>query len=460
MASAVRSSIGERGPQAIGDALPIRRDGRTAIDGSLRIGRGLPHARGDSFRKRKRARTSIRDSIAFFGEAREAMGDSDRTAGHPAEVLGDVDVIDRSLPRALGDANRISADLPETRRDSARISRDLPREQKDHEATQLALRQAETLVTRRTARPRNHRRRKRHIMENVITTLSKPAALHDATNEPATRQAAERLAAEMATVAESDMERVSFDVAAGVTRMLGFWEVFSTYLPTIAKLEGIDIERVGKLREYALNLLFWQGSATYAAAPRDGLPEIIERGIALRDTTLSDLQSLANHGIIDPVLLENFRGTKEHRKLGQDLIGLSNLVHEHWPVIEGKSPITLTAMDEVARHGEVIMQIVGERERAPMTIAEKVLQRDKAYTLFVRAYDEARRAILYLRWKEEDADMILPSLHKGRRGKRKVESEDGGVVDGSASSGAASVLGGGQASSLLVDGDEDDDVEA
>jgi hypothetical protein len=50
--------------------------------------------------------------------------------------------------------------------------------------------------------------------------------------------------------------------------------------------------------------------------------------------------------------------------------------------------------------------------------------RARAYTLFTRAYDDARRAIIFLRWHEGDADSIAPALHPGRSASKKKPSDE------------------------------------
>ena len=51
--------------------------------------------------------------------------------------------------------------------------------------------------------------------------------------------------------------------------------------------------------------------------------------------------------------------------------------------------------------------------------------RQRLFTLFVNAYDQARRAVGYLRWNEGDADQIAPSLYAGRsNGRRKADQPD------------------------------------
>jgi hypothetical protein len=47
----------------------------------------------------------------------------------------------------------------------------------------------------------------------------------------------------------------------------------------------------------------------------------------------------------------------------------------------------------------------------------------RAYTTLLMAYDDARRAIQYLRSAMDDADDIAPGLHPGRPGRRSSVPE-------------------------------------
>jgi hypothetical protein len=60
------------------------------------------------------------------------------------------------------------------------------------------------------------------------------------------------------------------------------------------------------------------------------------------------------------------------------------------------------------------LRAIGEKEQAPAVVADASARRARAFTLFVRAYDQVRRAVTYLRWEDDDADLIAPSLYRGR----------------------------------------------
>jgi hypothetical protein len=286
--------------------------------------------------------------------------------------------------------------------------------------------------------------------QNSILVPVSPA-LHDASAEPATRAAADRIAPEMAALADHEVDTVNVDIAAAVARVFSVWSTVQGYIPAIDRLDGVDASRVAKLQDYARNLIFWQGSATYAPAV-EGLTLLAEKGMTLRDRTIGDLAQLASHGVMEGASLANFRGTKSHRKLGQDLIALANLVHERWDVIRGRSMITLESADEAMRLGEDILKAVGDRELTPASVAQAIVQRDKAYTLFARAYDEARRALLFLRWHEGDADSILPSMYGSRRSAKKRDAEPAPAVTPASAASVTSAPA--KVSSLLVAEDE------
>src|SRR5512132_3793744 len=57
--------------------------------------------------------------------------------------------------------------------------------------------------------------------------------------------------------------------------------------------------------------------------------------------------------------------------------------------------------------------------------AEAAFRKARAFTLFVTADDQGRRAVTYLRWNEGDADSLAPSLYKGRGGSRGASTAKG-----------------------------------
>ena len=70
-----------------------------------------------------------------------------------------------------------------------------------------------------------------------------------------------------------------------------------------------------------------------------------------------------------------------------------------------------------------LLVAVGERAVSDEVMSTTVRARQAAFTIFVRAYDEVRRGIVYLRWNMGDADEIAPSLYANRVKRRKGEDK-------------------------------------
>jgi hypothetical protein len=100
------------------------------------------------------------------------------------------------------------------------------------------------------------------------------------------------------------------------------------------------------------------------------------------------------------------------------------LLEQHGSLVENKTPVTLAALNDAGNRAVELLAAVGLREQGPISTGEAARLRQKAYRLFVRAYDDVRRAVVYLRSPQGDADEIAPSLYAGRGGSRRRPSED------------------------------------
>lgn len=289
----------------------------------------------------------------------------------------------------------------------------------------------------------------------VISTIT----AHDASAEAEPRLAADRIAAELAAIPEADIVQVNVDVDAAVTHVLGHWKSLEPHLPLFARLPEFDAALVGRLRDYARALHYWHSLAQYASAPPAGLAAMIDQGIATRDRVLSMLNALAKFGVIAPGALSSFGGTSAHRKVARDLTALSGFVHQNWSTLEGKSLLTLEEMHDAERLGYAILEAIGDRDSSPAATARATRERDKTFTLFVRAHDQARRALVFLRWDEDDADTIMPSMYHGRRPGKKAEGASELAPKANAEAAPKTMPIGPMQSSLLVaDGEDDDDA--
>ena len=120
---------------------------------------------------------------------------------------------------------------------------------------------------------------------------------------------------------------------------------------------------------------------------------------------------LAAFKVIDGSRLKDVKKLPGYRPLAVDVAGMVELIREQWDVVQGKCPLTFADLDTFAAKALDLLVGVGIKDQGPVTTGEAALNRQRAFTLFHLAYDEARRAVLYLEgpvgvsWESVRAEM-------------------------------------------------------
>ncbi|MCS6900601.1 MAG: hypothetical protein NZX77_12650, partial [Polyangiaceae bacterium] len=151
----------------------------------------------------------------------------------------------------------------------------------------------------------------------------------------------------------------------------------------------------------------------------DKFNEMIEEGRHLRKVMLSAAEPLVLKGLIDEAKVKAIRSGQGYEDMAADLVELAALYTEAWPRVKNKSPIEQEEVERARVLGQEISEllILRRSDSAKLSLEECLDQRNRAYSLLLRAYDETARAVNYLRWHEKDADSFAPALVKARRGR-------------------------------------------
>jgi hypothetical protein len=151
--------------------------------------------------------------------------------------------------------------------------------------------------------------------------------------------------------------------------------------------------------------------------------ELHEEGIKLRGILHGDMSTLMARGFINPTAINKYTGLSGYKNVASDLQIQGQVFKDHWVKIEGKCATTITEVKNGLKLAARLLRLAGQKEQRPIIVAEAADMRKRAFTLFCRAYVDARRVIRFLRWYEGDADTIAPSLYAGRGGsKKKLDS--------------------------------------
>jgi hypothetical protein len=231
------------------------------------------------------------------------------------------------------------------------------------------------------------------------------------------------LLAEIEAVPESALIPIKVDVLMAVTNALGSLpEVFALRPEFEAAFKDFDFARFDRLEEYVLAAHHAHALWRIASAPKADLAVLAAELNEGRDRLLASAQALVLSGLIAGERLKDVKKLSGYRPLAGDMAALAGMFREHWGVVQNKTPLSLADLDRYAEKAADLLAAVGVRDQGQVTVGDAALNRQRAFALFARVYDSARRAVLYLRPDEGDA--IAPSLYAGRGGRPPREIDE------------------------------------
>jgi hypothetical protein len=255
-----------------------------------------------------------------------------------------------------------------------------------------------------------------------LSLTAAPAALAPKDGSLCSKQAYLALSEERAALRESELLVLNLDVVRVVTTLLGVLPRLEALAPRLAQcLPELDQVQFGKLRLYTYGLLQAEALRRAAFNPGRELPALTREAVALRRDLLVHVRPLVLHGLIDASRLANLRQTTRYEVLVFDLHVLALVLREAWPRLAGKTALT---PEMIARADELAVQIGATCRTRPEPGPEEhaVDQVRRSFTLLMRAYDEARHGVLYLRRREGDAERFAPSLYRRHKKRAKNRS--------------------------------------
>jgi hypothetical protein len=241
--------------------------------------------------------------------------------------------------------------------------------------------------------------------------------------DSSTRAAFEAVLPEIAALPKARVTCINIDPWKAAKTVIALLPQLRLLRTHIAKeLPGFDLDRFDKLDQYALAFVHAHRLYEEAGAGTSPLPRRASELATIRDQLLLAAKLLVDHGLLAASRIQSCKKSIGYRALLQDVAHLVGVYRKSWAAIENKTPITAAKLDDAAQRAAEISRLLGARDRHSDDRAAAARSRDRAFTLFVRAYDDARHAVEYLRREQGDAGVIAPSLYKGRGGRRRGAS--------------------------------------
>ncbi len=238
------------------------------------------------------------------------------------------------------------------------------------------------------------------------------------------REAFESVRDELAALPAADLLPLNLDIPSAVVTALGCGPELKDHRARIVEeLPRFDVRQFDKLETYALAAGQAHTQHLIASSPAEPIADLVAELTKTREVLVSDVSALAKRNLLDGTRLAELRGPNGHKNVAFDVLLLASLLRDNWSTIGGRTGVQVSELDRAEQAADRLASAVGFREQGPGVASASAETRQRAFTLFVQAYDQVRRAVSYLRWDHGDADRIVPSLYAGRGGRRRGEPE-------------------------------------
>lgn len=242
----------------------------------------------------------------------------------------------------------------------------------------------------------------------------------------------DELLPQLLAVPEARLLPVSTDVMSAITvvadALPGLCELCSEVeMPPAQRLREepeLVVEELEQLEQYTLALghahLLYCGSFSPALDVTLLAAELSK----LRDAMLAHAEALASEGLLDGSRLQRIALRSSlhsaHRAVAGDVIALCAAFKDHWQQIEDRTPYTLEEQHRLVLLALDLMVALGAPEPSAGGAGESAAIRQRAFTLFARAYERVRAAVQLLRASAGDADIYAPPLPGERSGRQPL----------------------------------------
>lgn len=230
------------------------------------------------------------------------------------------------------------------------------------------------------------------------------------------------LLAELEAIPQQQIEPIRLDIMDATGKGQAVSEKVKLFRDRIAEELGegfaIHVDRLPKAAlacsaTHALHLTKVQGA---------NAEKLIVDMLQTRRVLSAEAQILVAKKKLSATTLAELVGGNGYKAACLDVLQLVAALRANWAAIESATPVTRAELEAAESLAHKVSAMLSDSELSTAS-PETADLRQRAYTFFIRTYDEVRRAMTFMRWEENDVDDFAPSLFAGRTRKRDDEEE-------------------------------------
>lgn len=240
---------------------------------------------------------------------------------------------------------------------------------------------------------------------------------------PRFRDAYQTLLDEMHAIPSTELLPIDLDIPTAVTTVLAALPRIRAFRPQIVAMTlRYDVHRFDKLEAYTLAVGYANSLHLAASQSPVAIDDLAAEAESLRELLIAEATTLSQRRLLDGKRLRELAGARAIGDLAGDLFTLAAMMRKVWPAIVGKTSLRIAEVDLAETLADKLLTAISQREQGPRVAGGTGETRQRAFTLFVNAYEDTRRVVHFLRWNYGDAESIAPSLYSNSPQKRKDDA--------------------------------------
>jgi hypothetical protein len=263
-----------------------------------------------------------------------------------------------------------------------------------------------------------------HSFADLALPEPTPALAPDEVGAPMFMRALLSVMDELDAIDPRRLVPVNVDVTAATTLVIGAARELRGLRPEMVEWFGEDMAAAVDRLELLSRALSQAHARHSMADTGESLEPLVAAVTEVRAGLLAEVASLGARKRLAPGSLGPMR-RRGFRNLGFDVLQLVTFFNHEWSAIQDATGYTREDLDHAEGLANQLITAIGIREQAPRSPTAVVRQR--AFTLLSETYDDVRRMVGFLRWKQGDADRFAPSWHRGPKPQRTRRGGDAGA---------------------------------
>jgi len=233
---------------------------------------------------------------------------------------------------------------------------------------------------------------------------------------------------EMQRLLSTQIQAVNLDVMEAVRSVRGRSDRLSSLRAAAeGAFKDFKLPLWDKLETYTFALIHAHESYLVAVRSCAVPADLVNEAQQKFELLYAVAQTLVSRHLLESAILKSVKGHRGRLRYAYGSLQLVQRLREVWPMLGNKTGLTEDELTQAELAAERLASGIAKKNEPKERAEQLANMRDRAFTLFIYAYGQVRRAVQYLRWDHNDADVFAPSLyrrrHTGRaKARRAVDS--------------------------------------